>query len=144
MKMNKPPVVLSRSEHCISRKSIDPDALKVLYRLNRSGYKAYLVGGAVRDLLLGNRPKDFDIVTDAHPGEIKKLFSNSFLMRAKVLPLSCDLRFFTFSRSTYRGIFVARISIIWKNICPRSSLKPACFPIILNVWHGKPPVTKSN
>lgn len=80
MSMNKPPVILSRAEHCISRKSIDPDALKVLYRLNRSGYKAYLVGGAVRDLLLGNQPKDFDIVTDAHPGEIKKLFSNSFLI----------------------------------------------------------------
>ena len=78
--MSKKPVVLSRAEHCISRKMIDPDALKVLYRLNRSGHKAYLVGGAVRDLLLGNQPKDFDIVTDAHPGEIKKLFSNAFLI----------------------------------------------------------------
>jgi poly(A) polymerase len=57
------PVILPRSEHSISRKQIDEDTLKVLYRLARSGHKAYLVGGGVRDLLLGRRPKDFDIGT---------------------------------------------------------------------------------
>jgi tRNA nucleotidyltransferase/poly(A) polymerase len=58
----------SRGEaHSISRRQIDPDALKVLYRLHQSNYIAYLVGGSVRDLLLGRRPKDFDIGTSAHP-----------------------------------------------------------------------------
>ena len=61
------PVVYSRKEHCISRRDIDPDALKVLYRLNRVGHVAYLVGGGVRDLLLGRTPKDFDVGTSAKP-----------------------------------------------------------------------------
>jgi poly(A) polymerase len=70
------PIVIPRPEHCLSRKNIDPDALKVMLRLHRHGYKAYLVGGGVRDLLLGNRPKDFDVSTDARPGQIRKLFNN--------------------------------------------------------------------
>lgn len=74
------PVILKRSEHSITRRAIDEDALKVLYRLHHHGYKGYLVGGAVRDLLLGRCPKDFDIATDARPGEIKKLFKNAFLI----------------------------------------------------------------
>ncbi|MCD6570550.1 MAG: polynucleotide adenylyltransferase PcnB [Deltaproteobacteria bacterium] len=74
------PVVLARPHHSISRKSIDTNALKVLYRLHRKGFKAYLVGGAVRDLLLGKVPKDFDIVTDARPGQIKRLFANGYLI----------------------------------------------------------------
>ena len=61
----------------MSRRDIDPDALKILYRLIRSGHKAYLVGGGVRDLLLGKKPKDFDIATDATPRRVKALFSNS-------------------------------------------------------------------
>lgn len=77
---NSDPAVLTRAKHPISRKDIDPDALKVLYRLYRNGFKAYLVGGAVRDLLLGKKPKDFDIVTDAHPGQVKKLFGNCLLI----------------------------------------------------------------
>ncbi|MDP8255693.1 MAG: polynucleotide adenylyltransferase PcnB [Candidatus Alcyoniella australis] len=68
--------IIPRSEHPISRKNIDPDALKVLYRLHRYGFKAYLVGGSVRDMLLSKRPKDFDMSTDAHPYEVKKLFRN--------------------------------------------------------------------
>ena len=72
--------ILRRSFHNISRKDLDEDALKVLYRLNRNGFKAYLVGGAVRDILLGKKPNDYDIATDARPGQIKKLFSNSFLI----------------------------------------------------------------
>jgi poly(A) polymerase len=74
------PNVISRAEHGLSRSNIDPDALKVLYRLHRCGHIAYLVGGGVRDLLLGNRPKDFDISTSAHPNEVKKLFSNCRLI----------------------------------------------------------------
>ena len=69
--------VLSRPEHNISRRDIDPDALKILYRLSRSGHRAYLVGGGVRDLLLGVVPKDFDIGTDATPEQILELFRNS-------------------------------------------------------------------
>lgn len=71
------PRVLARPEHRISRGNISSEALKVLYRLHRSGYAAYLVGGSVRDLLLGKRPKDFDIATNARPQEIRRLFRNS-------------------------------------------------------------------
>jgi poly(A) polymerase len=70
------PFVVPRPEHCLSRKNIDPDALKVMVRLHRHGFKAYLVGGSVRDLLLGRQPKDFDVSTDARPGQIRRLFSN--------------------------------------------------------------------
>ncbi|MFC1591108.1 CCA tRNA nucleotidyltransferase, partial [Thermodesulfobacteriota bacterium] len=76
----KEPVVTSRKDHCISRRLIDRDALKVMYRLNQADFKAYLVGGGVRDLLLGRKPKDFDVTTDAHPREIKRLFRNCFLI----------------------------------------------------------------
>jgi len=78
-KRNKP-VVYERSEHCISRKNIDPDALKVLYRLSGLGYTAYLVGGGVRDLLMGRTPKDFDVGTSARPNEVKRAFRNCFLI----------------------------------------------------------------
>lgn len=76
--MSEPePKIIPRAEHPISRRDIDVDVLKVLYRLHHAGYKAYLVGGSVRDLWLGKRPKDFDVVTDAHPQEIRRLFRNS-------------------------------------------------------------------
>lgn len=68
--------LVSRDAHSISRRQISENALKVLYRLNKSGFEAYLVGGGVRDLLLGLAPKDFDVVTNATPEEIKKLFRN--------------------------------------------------------------------
>ena len=74
------PVICERARHCISRKNIDPDALKVLYRLSKLGYTAYLVGGGVRDLLLGRNPKDFDVGTSATPNEVKKAFRNCFLI----------------------------------------------------------------
>ena len=74
------PVIRIRSEHNISRRDIDPDALKVLYRLVRGGYTAYLVGGGVRDLLLGRHPKDFDVSTNATPKELRKMFSNCVLV----------------------------------------------------------------
>lgn len=74
------PRVVPREEHSLSRRDIDPDALKVLYRLRQGDYVAYLVGGSVRDLLLGRRPKDFDIGTSAHPYEVKKLFRNCWII----------------------------------------------------------------
>ncbi len=77
---NVAPRILSRPEHIISRKNIDPDALKVLYRLKNNGFVAYLVGGGVRDLLLERQPKDFDIGTSAHPQQVRKLFRNCFIV----------------------------------------------------------------
>jgi len=77
---NVAPRILSRPEHIISRKNIDPEALKVLYRLKNHGFVGYLVGGGVRDLLLNRRPKDFDISTSAHPQQVRKLFRNSFIV----------------------------------------------------------------
>ena len=74
------PVIVRREDHGVSRRNIDPDALKVLYRLHEAGHTAYLVGGSVRDLLLGRRPKDFDIGTSAHPYQIKKLFRNCWII----------------------------------------------------------------
>ena len=71
------PVYVDRSDHPISRRRIPENVLKVLYRLHRSGYRAYLCGGSVRDLLMSGTPKDFDIATDAHPAEIRRLFRNS-------------------------------------------------------------------
>jgi len=71
------PVVVPRAEHNLSRALIDVEVLKVLYRLHHQGYRAFLVGGSVRDLLLARKPKDFDIATDAHPQEIRRLFRNS-------------------------------------------------------------------
>jgi len=72
--------IIPRDQHIISRKNISKAALRVLYRLNEAGYTAYLVGGAVRDLLLGLHPKDFDIATSATPDEVKKLFRNCRLI----------------------------------------------------------------
>jgi len=74
------PRIIPRSSHPISRKNIDREALKVLYRLRDSGYVAYLVGGGVRDLYLGKTPKDFDISTNARPGQLRKIFKNSRLI----------------------------------------------------------------
>ncbi|OOG45258.1 poly(A) polymerase [Rhodanobacter sp. C06] len=72
--------IIPREQHTISRKNISKAALRVLYRLNEAGYDAFLVGGAVRDLLLGGRPKDFDVATSATPDEVKKLFRNCRLI----------------------------------------------------------------
>src|SRR5256884_1033090 len=74
------PRIIPRAEHPISRRDIDPDALKVLYRLRQFDHVAYLVGGSVRDLLLSRRPKDFDIGTSAHPYQVKRLFRNCWII----------------------------------------------------------------
>ena len=74
------PRIVRREEHSVSRRDIDPDALKVLYRLRQYDHVAYLVGGSVRDLLLGRRPKDFDVGTSAHPYQVKKLFRNCWII----------------------------------------------------------------
>jgi len=74
------PVIVPRSEHNVSRANISPNALKVLYRLKSAGFEAFLVGGGVRDLLLDRHPKDFDVVTNADPDQIRDLFRNCRLI----------------------------------------------------------------
>jgi poly(A) polymerase len=74
------PSILERSQHPISRRDIDPNVLKVLYRLIAADYAGYLVGGGVRDLMMGRRPKDFDVATSAHPQQVRDLFRNSRLI----------------------------------------------------------------
>jgi poly(A) polymerase len=69
--------IYTQEEHGINNSSIDSDALSVIARLKKAGFTAYVVGGAVRDLILGKKPKDFDIVTDAYPRSVRQLFRNS-------------------------------------------------------------------
>src|SRR4051812_23978535 len=75
--------IIPRPDHSISRSAISPNALRVLYRLREAGYEAFLVGGCVRDLLLGITPKDFDIATSALPEEVKRTFRNCRLIRRR-------------------------------------------------------------
>lgn len=75
-----PPQRIPRSKHILSRQLISKSALKVLYELHRAGYQAYLVGGGVRDVLLGQLPKDFDVVTNARPEQVKRLFHHCHLI----------------------------------------------------------------
>ncbi len=72
--------IIPRDHHTISRKNISANALKVLYRLNEGGFDAYLVGGSVRDLLLGISPKDFDVATNATPEQVRHIFKNCRLI----------------------------------------------------------------
>jgi poly(A) polymerase len=74
------PRIVARDAHGISRKDISPNALRVLYRLREGGFQGYLVGGAVRDLLIGGHPKDFDVATDATPDQVRALFRNCRLI----------------------------------------------------------------
>ena len=72
--------IIPRTKHSISRKKISNNTLKVLYSLKKAGYEAYLVGGSIRDMLLGKQPKDFDITTNATPEKMRKLFRNCILV----------------------------------------------------------------
>jgi len=74
------PVIVARADHPVSRSQISGNALKVLYRLKDAGYQAFLVGGCVRDLLIGIEPKDFDVATDASPEDVRRLFRNCRLI----------------------------------------------------------------
>ncbi len=78
--MHGEPLIIPRPEHTVSRRLLSPNALKTLYRLRDNGFTAFLVGGCVRDLLLGREPKDFDVVTDATPGQVRRLFRNCRLV----------------------------------------------------------------
>ena len=76
----KPPKIIPRPEHNVSRNDFSKNALKVLYRLHKSGYQAFLVGGCVRDAMLGLHPKDFDVATNATPEQVRSLFGNCRLI----------------------------------------------------------------
>ncbi len=95
-------VITPRQDHAVSRALIDPGAIKVLYRLNRAGHTAYLVGGGVRDLLLGRKPKDFDVATDAHPHQIKSLFRNCMLIGRRFRLAHIRFRDVIIETSTFR------------------------------------------
>ena len=74
------PRIIPRSDHPVSRSNISPNALRVLYRLKEGGFQAFLVGGCVRDIIVGRHPKDFDVATDALPEEVRHLFRNCRLI----------------------------------------------------------------
>jgi poly(A) polymerase len=97
------PLIIPRSEHGISRKQISPNAVRTLYRLHENGFTAYLVGGCVRDLLLGRTPKDFDIATDAAPGQIKRLFRNCRLIGRRFRLAHLHFQEETLEVSTFRA-----------------------------------------
>ena len=96
--------IIERDNHPISRKQISPNAVRVLYKLAEAGYHGFLVGGGVRDLLLGKSPKDFDIATDASPEQLKSLFRNARIIgrRFKIIHLR-------FGRD-HRGHYISRTS----------------------------------
>jgi len=107
--------VIDRSAHPISRRSIPENVLKVLYRLHRSGYRAYLCGGSVRDLLMNRTPKDFDVATDAHPAEVRRLFRNSRIIgrRFRLVHIIFQdqvVEVATFRREPDRGVVVPVVS----------------------------------
>jgi poly(A) polymerase len=101
------PTIVPRAEHSISRRDVDPDALKVLYRLHEHHYVAYLVGGSVRDLLLARRPKDFDIGTSAHPHQVKKLFRNCWIIGRRFRLAHVKYGTKTIEVATFRRHFAA-------------------------------------
>jgi len=72
-----------KEEHNLKKNMMDEDALKIIHRLNKFGHKSYLVGGCIRDMLLGRKPKDFDVVTSATPNQIKNIF-NIFIFFCKI------------------------------------------------------------
>jgi len=96
------PNIIHRQDHVISRKLLSPNALKTLHRLNDQGFTAYLVGGCVRDLLLGRVPKDFDVATNATPGQIKKLFRNCRLVGRRFRLAHLDYQDEIIEVSTFR------------------------------------------
>jgi len=117
------PRIIPRKEHRLSRKHVSQNAVRTLYRLNRSGFIAYLVGGCVRDLLLGRAPKDFDIATNATPGQIKRLFRNCRLIgrRFRLAHLHFDNEILEVS--TFR-----RAGVPEDNVLPEGQDRPRRFP----------------
>ncbi len=97
-------VIYTAEEHGIDRSGIDPDAIRIIERLRENGHEAYIVGGAVRDLLLGRRPKDFDIATDAQPPRIKKIFRSARVIGRRFRLVHVYVGSKIFEVSTFRSI----------------------------------------
>lgn len=100
----KKALVYTKEEHCIDKNAVDPDAVRIVERLRTSGHEAYIVGGAVRDLLVGKRPKDFDIVTDATPTRIKRVFRNSRIIGRRFRLVHVFFGPVIFEVSTFRSL----------------------------------------
>ena len=101
------PVILKEGEHGLKRDQIAWEALRVLTRLDEAGYKAYLCGGGVRDLLLGRTPKDFDIATDARPEEVKKIFRNCRIIGRRFKLAHVFFRDVIIETATFRALLDA-------------------------------------
>lgn len=97
------PLVIPRDQHNISRKNISPAAIKIIKQLEDAGFSAYLVGGGVRDLLLGSHPKDFDIATDAKPEEIKRVFRSARIIGRRFQIVHVRIGREMFEVTTFRG-----------------------------------------
>lgn len=100
----KKAVVYTKNEHNISLRDVDLDAIYIINRLRETGFASYIVGGAVRDLIVGNKPKDFDIVTDATPSRIKKIFRNSRIIGKRFRLVHVFTSTKIFEVSTFRSI----------------------------------------
>lgn len=100
----KKALIYTKNEFSISNEKIDSDALYIIMQLREYGYEAYIVGGAVRDLLIGNTPKDFDIVTNATPSKIKKIFRNSRIIGRRFRLVHVFFGTKIFEVSTFRSI----------------------------------------
>ncbi len=100
--------IYARPEHCISRKQISVNALKVLYQLQKAGFDAYLVGGCVRDLLLGREPKDFDVATNADPEQVRKVFRNCRIIGRRFRLAHVHFGHEVIEVATFRGAGEAR------------------------------------
>ena len=100
----KKAVIYTKEEHNISLGRIDGDAIYVIHRLRETGFDAYLVGGAVRDLIVGRTPKDFDIVTDATPSRVKRIFHNSRIIGRRFRLVHVMFGQKIFEVSTFRSI----------------------------------------
>ncbi|MCB1193668.1 MAG: polynucleotide adenylyltransferase PcnB [Leptospiraceae bacterium] len=100
-----------RESHSVKKHLIDEDALKIIHRLNKFGYKAYVVGGGVRDILLGRKPKDFDVVTNATPNQVKNVFNNCRIIGRRFKLVHVIFKGKVIEVSTFRSLPDHRIKI---------------------------------
>ncbi len=128
------PRIIPREEHIISRANISTSALKVLNRLSHAGYQAYLVGGSVRDLLLGREPKDFDVATNARPEQIRELFRNSRLIGRRFRLVHIHFGKEVIEVSTFRAAHVEGEDAATESIAGRIIRDNAYGSIEEDVW----------
>ena len=136
-KLVKKAVIYTKEEHKIPLENIDKDALQIIHRLKESGYTAYIVGGAVRDLIVGTKaPKDFDIVTDATPSKIKRIFRNSRIIgkRFRLVHVVFGTKIFEVStfRSNAEGSVGNEFGTIEQDVLRRDFSINALYPILID------------